>query len=260
MTLVSLLLSLVACSTPPTPAPSPAPQAVHEHEAHDEGEPAATGQDVGKPHAGASHGGSMQTVGDLRVEALMMPSGVMFFLSALDSTPLAVDGYSGSAVVTGPGGSATVDLMAMGDHLHAPAAFVQGEPATVVLSLSKDGKATSVTFQTSAVGLQSHDHTSLHGGQVGMWGNLHIEYAPKGGEYRVWVTDEHRNPVAAASGSIREGAETIPLAAAPGGELVGLDTTAGTRPVSVEVTVGGETVTLAFNATPVAATPPKPGI
>lgn len=255
MTLVPLLVSLVACSNPPAPAPSPAAEPVHEHGAHDEVEPAAA--EEGHSHARPSHGGTIQTVDGLRVEALMMPSGVMFFLSDLDSTPLVVDGYSGSAVVTGPGGSATVDLMAMGDHLHAPAAFVQGEPGAVVLNLTHDGKAINASFKSASVGLQSHDHTALHGGQVGMWGDIHLEYATSKGEYRVWVTDGHRNPLPGATGSIKDGATTVPLTAAPDGALLGRGDGAGTRPVSVEVIVAEQTVTLAFNAV---GTPSMPGI
>ena len=92
------------------------------------------------------------------VEALKMPTGVMFYLEDADQKPLTVDGYTGNAVVKGPSGVVTVELMAMGDHLHAPAVLLQGQPATAVLTLKHDGKASSASFETQAVGLPSHDH------------------------------------------------------------------------------------------------------
>jgi len=41
-----------------------------------------------------------------------------------------------------------------------------------------------------------HDHSSPHGGQVGMSGSLHIEFAAKeDGEYRIYITDFDRIPI-----------------------------------------------------------------
>ncbi len=257
--LLSLALSL-ACSTPaPAPKPAPVPTAApvqgHDEDGHHDGEAGEA------HHEHGPHGGIVQSVGDLHVEALMMPSGVMFFLSDAEQKALTVDGYGGSAVVTGPGGVVTAQLMAMGDHLHAPATLVQGEPATAVLTLTHAGSTASASFETPAVGLQSHDHRSLHGGQVSMWGNMHLEYAPKDGEYRVWVTDEHRNPVTdPVTGSVRDGATTVALTAGPDGSLVGRGEGAGTRAVSIDVTVGGKSFTLSFSAVGGGGMPSMPGM
>ena len=39
-------------------------------------------------------------------------------------------------------------------------------------------------------------HVVNHGGQVGMWGNYHVEVARfPGDEYRVWVSDAYRRPI-----------------------------------------------------------------
>lgn len=40
-----------------------------------------------------------------------------------------------------------------------------------------------------------HDHSSPQGGQVGMSGDLHIEFvSTEQGEYRIYITDYERNP------------------------------------------------------------------
>ena len=41
-----------------------------------------------------------------------------------------------------------------------------------------------------------HNHVSLHGGQVGMSGDYHVEFVIKNdGEYRLYITDFMRKPV-----------------------------------------------------------------
>lgn len=241
-----MLLFLLACSTPaPTPAtPPPAPAAEHANEA---GEAHAHG--AGEHHHDAPHGGIVKTTGDMHVEAVMTPAGVMFYLSDADQVAVPADGYTGSAVVKGPAGVTTVDLMPMGDHLHAPATLEQGKPASVVMTFTRDGKALSVAFDTETVGLASHDHTSLHGGQVGMWGDHHVEYAAQDGEYRFWITDEHRNPVTGpVSGSVMVGATELPLVAGDGGLLSVKAADAGKVPVTVTVVTDDSTFSLGFKA------------
>lgn len=241
-----MLLFLLACSTPaPTPAaPPPAPtaqpvQAASAPHAHAPGEHA---------HA-APHGGIVKTTGDMHVEAVMTPAGVMFYLSNADQVAVPVDGYSGSAVIKGPAGVTTADLMPMGDHLHAPATLEQGKPASVVLTFTRDGKALSVAFDTETVGLASHDHTSLHGGQVGMWGDHHVEYAAQDGEYRFWITDAHRNPVPGpVSGSVKAGATELPLVPGDAGLLSVKAADAGKVPVTVNVVTADTSFSLGFNA------------
>ena len=242
---IVMLALLSACSSP-APAPSagapPAPVAAAA---------GPTAGDESKPHThDAPHGGMIKSVGDTHVEALMMPEGVMFYLSDADQRPIALDGYTGSATVNGPNGVQTVDLMSMGDHLHAPVTLLQGQPATAILTFTKDGRAQSASFETQAVGLQSHDHTPLHGGQVGMWGNHHLEYAPEGDAYRVWVTDAHRAAVTqGVSGSLKDGDTVVPLSLDPTtGMLSAVGAGAGTRPVMVDVTIGDASFSLGFNA------------
>lgn len=249
---LTFILSLAACgsdgtASPVVPATSEAP--VVTPAAAAAAAVAAPDHESG-PHAHSSaHGGIVQAVDGLHIEALMMPGGVMFYLADQAQKPLPVDGYAGNAVIRGPSGIVTVELMPMGDHLHAAAALLQGQPATAVLTLTHDGKAVSATFETATVGLQSHDHTSLHGGAVSMWGDFHLEYAPADGDYRVWVTDAHRNPVPGPlSGWVQDGAVKIPMVEGEGGLLSATGQGAGTRPVTVEVTAGGKTFALGFNA------------
>ena len=43
---------------------------------------------------------------------------------------------------------------------------------------------------------ERHEHSSHHGGQIGMAGEFHLEVAVSpAGLYRVWPTDDWRNPV-----------------------------------------------------------------
>ncbi len=252
-----LLLLLAACSTP---APAPTAPPAHDHadgtHAHAPADPgpadhAAAGHGAEDHGHTKAHGGEVKTVGTIHVEAVMVPSGVLFYLSDAAEKPLMVDGYGGSAVIKGPTGVTTAPLMAMGDHLHATAALTVGAPASVVLTLTEAGKAVSASWESPAVGLAAHDHTALHGGQVGMWGDHHVEYVAKDGTYRVWVTDSHRRPVAGVvTGTLKDGDQTLPLAPGSDGSLETKGAGAGTRPVMVDVTVDGTAFSLSFNATP----------
>lgn len=241
-TLLPLLALLAACSDEPA-----APAAPAAPEAAAPAAPAA-GHAAGDHAHDSPHGGVVKTVGERHVEALFMPGGIMFWVSDAAQKPLPVDGFTGTAVVKGPQGVETVTLAPMGDHLHAVAKLAQGDAASAVLTLTKDGKAESVTFETSAVGLQEHDHTALHGGQVSMWGDYHVEYAPKDGEHRVWVSDAKRVPVTTnVSGSLKDGDTVVPLTFDPAtGVLSGKAEGAGTRPVMVDVKVGEAGFSLAF--------------
>lgn len=237
MTPFLLLALLAACETPDAPTAAPQPATA----------PAAAHPAGGHAHE-APHGGIVQVVGDKHVEALLMPDGILFYLTDARETPLALEGYTGTVVVKGPTGVETTEVHAMGDHLHAVAKLAQGQPATAVLTLNKDGRAESVSFETQAVGMKSHDHTALHGGVVAMRGNWHVEYAPQAGEHRLWLTGEHRAAVTEpVTGSVKDGDRVLPLALEPAtGMLSAKADGAGTRPVTVEMTVGATTFTLDF--------------
>jgi hypothetical protein len=229
-----IALFVLACSTPtPTPTPSPAPVA------------ASHGDDHAHP---GQHGGIVQVVGDRHVEALMMADGVLFWISDADEKPLPVDGFTAQVVVQGPDGVVTTEARPMGDHLHAMAKLVQGKPASVVLTLTKDGKAESASFANAAVGLKSHDHTALHGGEVQMRGNWHVEYAPGDGAYRFWLTDEFRNPLPeGVVATVTDGGGTTPLTLDPAtGAFTATAEGAGTRPVKAEFTIGETRFSLDF--------------
>ncbi len=256
------LLLLVGCggSTAPASGPTGTAPAHHDdahHEAshhdashHDAKSHEAADHDA-KPHTHRStHGGIPAELGDVHAEAVISPDGVLFYLSDVDEKPLAADGWSGTAVLKVGGAVQTVDLVPMGDHLHALAKLEKGAPATVVLTVTKDGKARSASFETPGVGMAAHDHTSLHGGQVSMWGDFHLEYLGGGDTYRAWVTDAHRNPVReGVVATLTDGTNVVPLGFdAPTGLLTGKGPGAGTRPVTIDVTVGATKFTLAFNA------------
>jgi hypothetical protein len=257
--MIQLFVFLFACnSAPPAPeamspvAPASVPTAPS---------PTAAAHAAGDHAHGAPHGGIVQTVGEYHVEALILPTGVMFYLSDAEEKPLSVQGFGGSVVVNGPAGVATVALAPMGDHLHAVAALEQGKPASLVLTLTREGKALSASFATDSVGLASHDHTSLHGGQVSMWGDHHVEYAAKYGEYRVWVTDEHRNPAPGpVSGSIKEGEVVTPLVYNAAENVLSAKAEgAGTKSAMVDLKVGETGFSLSFAAAPVATPEPAHG-
>lgn len=250
MRLLLPLLVLAACSTEPA-TPTQADPAAPAAPAPVSAAPAEPGHTSGD-HAHASpHGGDVKVVGANHVEAVFTPGGILFYVSDASQTALPAAGFTGTAVVKGPAGVETLTLLAMGDHLHAQAKLTYGEPATAVLTLTADGKAASASYEVAAVGLAEHDHTSLHGGQVGMWGDYHLEYAPAYGEHRVWVSDARRAPVTTAvSGSLKDGETLVPLSFdAATGLLSGPAAGAGTRPVMVDVKVGETSFSLGFNAT-----------
>ncbi len=260
-----LLLWMIACDSPPAPAGTPAAPAApaHDHASHDHAAPAppaAPAHDHAAHGHAAAHGGIQKELDGMHIEGLAMPDGVMFWLTDGDAKPLPLAGITGSAVIKGPEGVASVALAPMGDHLHAQAKLAQGQPATIVVTVTRDGKAQSATFDVAAVGLQSHDHTSLHGGQVGMWGDHHVEYLGRDGEHRVWITDEHRNTLKdGLAVALKDGdGAALPLTPDATGMFFVRAEGAGTRPVMVEVTLGGTSLTaepdkrfsLGFNAAP----------
>jgi hypothetical protein len=236
-----LLALFLACTPEPAPAPPPPPSPA----------PAAQPAHDGADHShDTAHGGIVKTVGFGHVEAVFQVAGVLFYPSDAAQAALPAESFSGTAVIQGPAGVSDVPLVAMGDHLHAAVKLEHGKPATAVLTLTREGKVESVQFDVAAVGLAEHDHTSLHGGQVGMWGDFHLEYAPADGEHRVWISDARRVPVTAgASGSLKDGDTVVPLTFDPAtGLLSGRAEGAGTRPVMVDVKVGETSFSLAFNA------------
>lgn len=102
--------------------------------------------------------------------------------------------------------------------------------------------------------LAAHDHRALHGGQLNMYGDHHLEYLAADGEYRVWVTNANREAITTGvKGSLKDGDTVVPLTADDTqGLLIGHGDGAGTRPVMVEVTADGQTFSLGFNAVPAA--------
>lgn len=234
-----LLVWLVACAEAPPAAPPAPPPAAAAH------------TDAGAHGHGAAHGGVQKELEGLHVEALAGADGVMFWVTDADARPLPPEGITGTAVVKGPNGVQEVTLMPMADHLHAPATLPLGQPATVVVTLTRDGKAQSASYEIAAVGLAAHDHTSLHGGVVGMWGDVHVEYLPGGGRYRVWVSDANRVPIhLPVHGTVTDGDQKIPLTDDGAGGLSAPGADAGARPVDVDLTVGDASFSLRFNAAP----------
>ncbi len=104
----------------------------------------------------------------------------------------------------------------------------------------------------TAAPLPEHDHRTLHGGQVSMFGDHHVEYVGTAGEYRFWVTNATREPITSGlSGSVNDNGKTIPLAADNAtGLLSAPGEGAGTRPVLVEVSADGRAFSLGFTAVP----------
>lgn len=214
-----MILFLLACAsepapeTPAAPAPTPAAEPAHDHGSHEHGEAAGGhGHDGGGHGHGAAHGGIQAELDGLHVEAVVTHNGVLFYPADADNKGLPAEGFSGQAVIKGPSGVETVQLMPMGDHLHALAKLEVGKPATIVLTLTRDGKPQSHTYEVKAVGMQEHDHTTLHGGVVSMWGDYHVEYVKKDGEHRFYMSDAKRVPLTGSvSGSATQGGKDVPL-------------------------------------------------
>lgn len=238
---MSLLLLLLCCTgevAPPPPSAAVAPPP-----------PPPTAEKAEGEHGhGAKHGGIQKELEGMHIEGLAMGSGVMFYITDGNAAPLPLEGITGTAVIKGPSGVEQVQLVPMGDHLHAPGKLVQGQPATVVVTLTRAGKAQSTTFDIPSVGLEAHNHVSLHGGQVSMWGDYHVEYVGKDDVYQFWLTDASREIVKAAlSGVVKDGAQQLPLTLDPStGRLSAKAEGAGSRPVTVELKAGETSFSLGF--------------
>jgi hypothetical protein len=242
-----LFFLIFACSSAPTPPPSSTPSPTLSSASTPALTASDTPQSGGHGH-GAKHGGIQKELEGMHLEALAMPDGVMLWVTDKDAKPLPLDGIAGSAVIKGPTGVETTTLTPMGDHLHAPAKLQQGQPATIVVTLTKADKAQSVTYDVPAVGLSVHDHTSLHSGQVSMWKDYHVEYLGKEGEYRFWISDEKRQSIKTGiSGSVKDGDTVLPLTLGEDGGLVAKGEGAGSRPVMGEFKVGETSFSLGFN-------------
>jgi hypothetical protein len=188
--------------------------------------------------------------GSLHVEAVFSPTGLILWLRDSDEKPVDPALYTGTAVIQGPTGVQTLPLQPMGnEHLHAETTLEMGKPATAVVNLTVDGKPVALSFRVEAVGLASHDHASLHGGVVSMSGDFHVEYVAKDGEYRFYISDEHRVPVATGvGGSVKDGDKELPLNFdSTTGLLHAFGTGAGTRPVMLNAKVGDKSFSLGFN-------------
>jgi hypothetical protein len=220
-----------------------APGAAHDHAA-----PAGHDHDA-TPHAhGATHGGVVKTVGGVHVEALLAPSGVMVWLRDAAEAPLAPASFAGTALVEQEGAVQNVPLAPMGEHLHAQVALTMGKPASAVITIPVEGKPQAVSFEVASVGLAEHDHTALHGGVVSMWGDVHLEYAPKDGQHRFFVSDAKRVTITqGVSGSVKDGTVTTPLTFDAATGLLSAPMAAGqTGDVTAVVTVAGTSFELAF--------------
>lgn len=238
--MTAILLLLAACGEPSTaPASEPVGASSASGPAHD-----AT------PHAHpAAHDGEVKTSGDLHVEARLMPEGVMAWLTDAQGTALSAEGWTASATVQSGGKVVTVPMHPMGDHLHAVATLEHGKPAKVVITLEKGGKPYSVSYEVGAVGLSTHDHTSLHGGFVAMWGDVHVEWAPRADAERFFVSDAGRAAITAdVKGTMEADGRTVDLSFdSTTGALEAPMAGAGTRPVTLRATVRGQSFELRFD-------------
>jgi hypothetical protein len=193
------------------------------------------------------HGGEVRADGDVRAEVRALPEGILVWVH----TDGARDGSTPGSVharVTSAGATHEVPLHAAGDHLHAALPLPHGQPAHVRLTLARGERTHVLDYPIAAVGVSGHDHTPLHGGFVAMWGETHVEWAPRATEQRFFVSDGRRETVTAAvSGILEEEGRTVTLAFDPtSGALEARSPGAGTRPVTLRARVGGESFEMRF--------------
>lgn len=236
------LLVLLACSREPAaPVPTPpTPSAAAPTTAPETSEP--------RP---APHGGELKRVGSVWLEAKFMPDGLLVWVTGEDQKPLDAAGFPGAIAAIESGGTTReAPFDPMGEHLHAKATLQHGAPASAVVTIAVEGASRSTTFATSSVGMAEHEHTAVHGGAVAMWGPYHVEYAPTQGEYRFFVSDSKRQTIdKAVSGTVKDGDDTLPLTFdSASGLLHARGDGAGTRPVTLDVTVGELTFSVGFEA------------
>lgn len=260
-------------------APSPAPagngaasQAGHDHGSHDHGGAASGGTyEVTGDHAHGTppNGGIVATAGDKHVE--IVPHGgdhLAVFLFDDAMKPLPIAGATGKLKLMVGGAISESALAPDGDHLRGMVgALNQMAPdagkATVLLDLTIGGKPYSARYEYTpaakpAGDAVAHMHDARHGGQVGMSGETHLEVAVAApGEYRVYLSDAHRAPLAASLGKDAkitldpdgEKPVSLPLAADPKGEYLvakGEPRSTPTVDVKIEMSLNGAPVAMEF--------------
>lgn len=236
-----LLLFLIACGTTSPPNPTPPEKAVRE--------PADESPEQGDGHA-ARHGGIQKELEGMHVEGLFEKDGVRFYLADADNQPLPPTAVTGRATILGPAGAETRELTISGDSLLASASLEVGKPASVVLTITREGKTQSASFESNGVGSAFHDHTALHGGTVGMWGHYHVELLATEGTYRAWVTNASRGVLTSGvSGAVVEGEQRLPLSLDPQtGALTVASANAGRHDIQIEITHDGQKFSMPFKA------------
>lgn len=208
----------------------------HEHQGKAEASPAPAHDHGAHEHA-PSRGGVLTEVDGLHIEALAMPDGLWFWFS--DASHAAVDAAALQASVIVRQGDARFEgpLSRRTGAARWDGALKGDQPVTVVLNFSHGGKAQAATFQFSTASLPLHDHRALHGGQVGMAGDVHVEWAPKEGAHRFFISGADRTETKATlSGTLEVGEQKLPLRWDEGSRALVADAAdAGKGPIVVEI-------------------------
>jgi hypothetical protein len=213
--LFSLLSFALACASP-TKEPAPS------HNSND-----------GHLHR-APHGGLVQNAGDKHLELLLHPDGHLdVYLLDTGARALSTQKASGRVKLLAGAALQELALVPHDDHLTAPV-FVSlpspGASLIALVSLSVEGRPYSARFELSAPPTSdpARQHQAQHGGQVALSGETHLEVSyPAPGEYRVFLSDTQRYPLAASEiegaflwvspGETAE--EKLPLQPSPAGDF-----------------------------------------
>lgn len=210
----------------------------HEHDKTSAEEAKApTAHDHATHSHAPSRGGALAQLGELHVEALAMPDGLWFWFT--DAAHSTVDSGTLQASVVVRQGDARFEgpLVARTGAARWEGALKPDQPVTVVLNLQHGGKAQAATLQFQAASLPAHDHRAMHGGQVGMAGDVHVEWAPKDAVHRFFVSGADRTETkATVSGTLEVGEQKLPLRWDEGSRALVADAAdAGKGPIVVEI-------------------------
>lgn len=223
----------------------------HDHGAdaggHDHAHATAAPTEGGAHDHRPRHGGSLAETEGLHVEAKVGAEGLELWFTDGNHVDLPAGAVSGKAVINEGSGVVEAPVERVGDRWLARAALPAGQGLNAVLAVVVDGRPKSVALTLAPPTLGHHDHSSIHGGEVMMFGDYHVEWTQVDGQHRFWLTDADRKPAQATAATFTDAGGAGTLSFDPAlGAWVGA--AKGGGPVRVELDSGAVKVQVAFAA------------
>ena len=188
---VTVSVVLLCLGSPPALA-----EHVHDHAEHAQPKPAA--KEKHSHHS--AHGGQVGMWKDWHLEVAETPEGeVRVWLTDEYRDPVPLEGVGGTVTVLVDDDPVEELPLTVEDGVllaRGTAQTVQHETEVRITGLAEDVFMSFIFVPELPKDPHYHEHSSHHGGQVGMIGEYHIEVrVPESGHYQVFPTDAYRKPL-----------------------------------------------------------------